>query len=351
MIATSVGIAPEDGGFRRLNGEARDAKAGWILVETKRARERRPKLRRVAREAVARHAGSTKAAATAEESRCGVRWSAVRRGRNVRVLSAVDDHEADLAVRESDATWPVFEAVFGLHPVHSQKHPRYLTGLTIYSLPSREQGNGVLADLGVGGRELEFAAPLAITWIRGRRAVVIKSPDKDLRLEGGPWAVAGAHAATRFGIAAHRAWAAEGIQHYLTWLINGTRLIYRVADKPDRYAKGRPGIPDYAAHIHSGREWMTAGRLLLDSPDKPSIHLMAGKSVNKITTAEMLYGYCIVAYLIEGEPAGWLELLSGVGGVEGANLEGLLLAHLHVNAATFEQRLRRWMLEMKDVPE
>lgn len=354
ILRTTLRIAPHDEGFRRANGEVRsnrEGKTDWILVATQTGDRRRPALRKAAREAVDAVADPRRGSLVDADRRGDVPWGPVLQGRRVRVLGTTGAQEVRRQYDYCEATWPVFRSVFRLTAPVWKTDASYARGLTVYVVRSREAGNAFLSlQPGVSERSLDFVRPLVGAWIPGQAALVVKAPVPVIRLECGPKMILSGMCRRTFGITVNRAWASEGLAHYLTHLITGTRFICSVRDRKSRYAEPQPALPEYGVSTPNRDDWLLAGRDLLASEKKPDLFLMIGKDVNTITPDEVLYGYCIVAYLIEGRPDACVGFFRDVGQAETVDLEPIVKRRLGLDVSTFEARVLRWLDETTSRP-
>ena len=148
-----------------------------------------------------------------------------------------------------------------------------------------------------------------------------------------------------FDIRGKEGWVSEGLDHYLVHLITGTRILSPVTDAKTRYGQPQPGLPDVKPRAIDQDDWLLRGHDLVRSDEKPEFFLMAGKNVNDLTVQDVLYAYCIVAYLIEGRPKACAPFLDAVGKAENVDMEPLVQKHLGFDVATLEWRVRRWLDE------
>ena len=360
VVSVGLGVDPESVVLRGWNEEVRDegarAKGGkappWILLETLRARDRRPALRRAAAEAV--EAVPAPAPGTLEEAdrRGNVEWPSVFQSEHARVLGVPPVEEMVRTVRHVEAAWPLFREAFGRQPGTPADEARYGRGLCLYVFDSPVAAALFLeAQPEVTPRFLEFVAPLVATWIPKRAAVVVKATIPEIRLEAAPRQVLGWMVAGMFGLDRRRAWISEGLLIYLTWQITGTRRLSSANDVEQRYAEGDRPIPEYQARLaEDGADWYALGRLLLESPDKPDPFLMLGKDFNQLTKLEVLYAWCIAAWLVEGRPSQAATVFTALGGEGGNDLDAVGLEQLGFDARTLEERVHRWLVETADVP-
>ena len=349
ILAVATQVAPEAADLRRENGEilveSPDA-SRWILVESRIARERRRDLLRAAKDAVAAVPDPQPGTPGTGDDAGVVPWGRILQGEQVRVLGLPDEVEMRTQYRYCEACWPVFRAALHVDPPTWSTPGSYARGVSVYVFDDVRRGNAFLdRQPDVPERYRAFAERLAALWIPGRPAVLIKSDNAQARLEAGPKQILGGMSATVLDIRAQDGWASEGLDHYLVYLITGTRILSSMTDPKSRYGQPQPGLPDVAPRAIDQDDWLRRGLALLRSDEKPDFFLMVGKSVNDLTTSDVLYGYCIVAYLVEGRPQACAPFLRAVGASENVDLEPLVQAHLGFDVAALEARVLRWLDE------
>ncbi len=348
LIATALAVDPESATFRDWNHEVRDGDE-WILLETRNARTRRKGLKETAEKAIEAVPKPSWVAARVEDKIGGVKWSAVLAVPRVRVLGTPPSAELAETLRFVDASWPVVEYAVGLRAPGYGASGKYAEAVTIYSFDSVLEGNRFYAKQpGVTARDVEFTAETCGSWLPGRDAAMAKAEDEATRHEAATTQVVSHHLARLLGLGVRHAWIAEGMGIYLTWQITGTRMLYSVNDVESKYAEKDKPIPEYEERMSDGKaSWLALGRALLKSEDKPEVHLMTGKNFNDLTKPEVLYAYCVSAYVVEGWPEKAAAFLREAGGRDGNDLDLVCLKALGFDAATFEARLLRWLRETR----
>ena len=354
VVAAAVAIDPENEEFREWNGEVREGKAArpgksstWILQESLNAKKRRPFIKQTAEDAVKDMKAPKESAPHKRDRIGGVSWGTKLQGKRVRVVGTPDQEEVELTLRHAEATWPLFEAVFDIRPGSYQSGDSYATGLTIYSVDSIPIGNEMIAKWpGYTARELEFLAPLVAIWLKKSPAILCKSPRPEVRLEAAPRQINQAMVTRGLGLRSNRAWAKEGLCTYLTWQITGTRLIRAVKDVKSDYGESDKPIPDYEKDLEDPKaDWLALGLKLINSKDKPDIHLLAGRKLNDLTKYDVLYSYCICAYMCEGHPEKCVDFFRRLAEKDGTDIGMVALESLGFDHAALERRVKRWLEE------
>ncbi len=354
VVAAAVAIDPENEEFREWNGEVREGKAArpgksstWILQESLHAKKRRRLFKKTAQDAI-KDMKSPKESAPHKNDRIGgISWGTKLQGKHVRVVGTPDKEEMELMLRHAEATWPLFETVFDIRSGNWQSGDSYATGLTIYSLDSIPMGNEFLSKWpGYTERDLEFLYPLVAMWIKKTPAVLCKSSQQLVRLEVAPKQINHAMISRAFGLNMERAWAKEGLCLYLTWQIAGTRLIYSVKDVETDYGESDKPVPDYEKDLSDpDSDWLALGLKLINSKDKPDIHLMAGRKINDLTKHDALYSYCICAYVCEGHPEKCVDFFRRLADKDGTDISVVCLESLGFDHLALERRVKRWLEE------
>jgi hypothetical protein len=90
--------------------------------------------------------------------------------------------------------------------------------------------------------------------------------------------------------------------------------------------------------------WHTEAIGLLSGPRAPRLEAVLRADVNKMTIAEMLYGYMLSAYLIEAHPAKVATILTRIGTAENDPVFALC-EELGMDLDEVEGHLLRWLEE------
>ena len=347
-IKLAVTLAPKNEEMRKLNGEmpgkVKGSKTKWILVETHRSRKRRGELRKLAKKAIK---GVKKPEATEPtdlDKSSTVTWASGFRGKQGRGFGIDQIDKAEVRQTLMNA-----EAAMAFVPMALELEPRSIPGLTLYSFDNTSRGNSYLAaQKGVAQDYLRFVHSLAALWIPKTNRVIIKSPQPDVRLEAGARQVTSALLRGYCGITAKQGWAAEGFALHLVWHITQTRLLNSV--RRNEYGEEEEAIPDLAKRLkESGTDWMAEGRKLMKSKHAPDLRLVLGKTVNVLTPEDILYGYVLATFLLEGHTKVLPDLMRGLANVKEANYDAVLGEHLGMDVVTLEERVKRWAHETHDL--
>jgi len=344
-LSEAVDLAPDDESLRARNGEvfAKGAKGKkqWLLVETVRSRERRPALMKVAKQALKAVPKPQKGAPLARDEHSSVTWGYAFAAGRGRILGLPPEKELAQALVNAEATFPVFEEAFGMPSPGPQ-------GYTIYVFDQESKGNVFIAGRpGVTESWLKFVSPLVALWVPKSDAVVIKSPESEVRLEGAPRQVIGAQIGGAFGVTGKQGWAAEGFDLYLVWTLTGTRLLNSV--RQSQYGE-KPEQVDLAKKLKErGTDWLAEARTLVAGRFAPDLRLLLGKTVNTLTPEDILYSYVFAMFLLEGHRDKLPDLLPAIVHVKDAGYDGVFGEHLGFDVATVQARVKRWLEETADL--
>lgn len=347
LVATALAVAPDNTDFRGWNRETRSGD-DWILKESLIARTRRTELTEAAAKAFDAQPKPKAGEPQPQDRHGSVGWSDVLEGTRARICGTTGTEELAHILRAVETCWPVLRNALGEAAPLFRSTGRYGgAGFTVYAFEDVLAANEFFAaQPTTTARDAEFCAPLVGAWIPKRNANVVKSPAPATRLEAASKGAMGALIRFVTRLDKRRAWAAEGLTLYLNHQVVGTRTIYTVNDEQSAYAEPNKPIPEYQRRMADpNADWLSLGLSMLRSTEKPDMHLMSGKDYNNITRAEMLYGYCVAAYVCEGWPKRAAEFYKTLAGPTGTDVDKLCLEVFQLEARTFEARLIRWLDE------
>lgn len=331
-------VDPDDPATHALLGEVKSGDA-WVLAETVVARERRVELKALVQRALDANAKLAPTEVNALEKSMNVAFGNHVQTAHVRVLSSGEKAEAETAARACEATAELLRFAFGLEKEHAP-------GYTVYLLANGGEQDLVLDKLpGIDAAYRQALRGYVGTKIPGHPTVVYWDRDPKKRLDGAVRQTIGDFLGRGFGIDLSVGWAWEGIGHYLTRELVGTRLTWFSApDKPGQAdaLKGRL--------VKSDTNWINEAYELLQKPDHPSFAAALDREVAAMSAADVLYGYALAAYLIEARPKDGPLLLQRVGQGVGDGREkttAALQAALRLDANALERRLGRWLGERR----
>lgn len=350
-VASVLALAPDSAVARGWNDELLDPAASaaprWILQETLAARARRPALKQTGAEAVKGAPVAKDGLPEDVDKPGGVTWPRIVQSPRVRVLGFPAAEELRETARHVEAAWPVYEAALGRTGVTLEEKLSYGRGLTLYVFDAPADAEPWLAaQPGVTERFAEFSKPLVGTFLPGRTAHCVKSVGPELRREAAPRQVVADLLRHGLGLHKRQAWLAEALIIYLTWQIVGTRHIYSVTDPPERYAQKQDGRPDPTARMSdASADWLELARELLEGPGTPDPYLLPGRDFNQITKPDVLYGYAVAAYAVEGLGERTWPFLAALAADRGTDLDAVCIEVLGHDMRTLEARVRRWLAE------
>jgi len=347
----AVGVDPERASFRAWVGQVPDTlKEGrWILASTERARRRRPGIKAVAERALAAVPDPEPTTATDRDQRGNVAWTGLLQTERVRVVGMPDVAELAACAKNAEASWSVFEFAFDrrVGPIRGGGERRF----TFYMFDTVDAGNAFLdAQPDMDEERKAFLRPLAACGLPRRPAVLVKTPDAAVRLEAAARQPHYSFLRSQLGLRQRNVWIKEAALLYLAYQVTGTRLISSVSQVQSDYAQPKAEQPEYESRLgESGANWYDLGLKLMESKDKPEIHLLPGKDFNQLTKFDVLYGWCILAYLVEGHPTKAADVLGALGSEAGTAVDSVFLDTLGFDTRTLEQRVMRWLEETRDL--
>jgi hypothetical protein len=75
------------------------------------------------------------------------------------------------------------------------------------------------------------------------------------------------------------------------------------------------------------------------------LQFLLGKSVNSLDARDMLYSYCLAAYMLEAEAQKLPQLLTAIG--QGKTSQAAFQDVLGLDVRRLDERLRRWLSERR----
>jgi hypothetical protein len=279
------------------------------------------------------------------ESPEGIEWGQVLTGPHVRVVGTASPPEMDLHYTYCEAIWAVLRATLSLDDEPNGPGAES-ERLTVYVTKSAEAGNRFLRALPrVEPQMLARLVAASSVRLPGGSAVLVKDGSRPWRLEAGAKELVALAVARALGVTDEDAWLAEALAHYVTYRVTGTRQAHRAGDGTETGAAEWLGSPGASVNLAVTDDWLGAGHDLCTSTRRPDLLAMAAKDLSTITPDEVLLGYCLVAYLVEGRPEECTEVFRAVGRTPPETLEQVLVEHLGHDLPTLEARLVRWLAE------
>jgi hypothetical protein len=145
-------------------------------------------------------------------------------------------------------------------------------------------------------------------------------------------------------LTAEHGWAFEGVGLYFTNKVTRTNLTWFVA--PSRYMSADDDAAFRAKLSRRNVDWLDEARLLLKEGKFPKFHSVVGRSVNRLSTEDLLLCNAVIAYFVEGRPGALSKILKKLG--RGRTAHEIFLEELGLDLLQFDERLRRWLVETAD---
>lgn len=331
---------PDDEVLRETRREVRGVDAfgreGWILQETEFAIE----TRREFEEGLSEALGEIEVEEFEPDppfDELGVEWKARRRAGFVKVYCATSAGEAEKVARYVHVVYDVLPWVLGGRAYRPHK-------LRVYVMSNKDQWNAVLAncpDLEPNWRKT--LERMGAAFLDSERLAVY-SRRKAARLD---FAVSQACADCRsemFGSSNRQGWISHGLNLYLTFRLIGTRLSNPVA--PDQHSTSKR--PERSRKIRDeDTDLFALTREMLEEAGVPKIPFSIGKDTNAVNTEDLMIGYALGAYLVEGHPPRTIATILSRCSEREASLE-VLTSELGMDPATIEKRLRTWLGQVRE---
>ncbi len=96
----------------------------------------------------------------------------------------------------------------------------------------------------------------------------------------------------------------------------------------------------------SSVNWLDEARVLMKEDKLPKFHSLAGRSLNRLSTEDLLLCNAAVAYFVEGRPGALPKILKKLG--RGRTEHEVFLEELGMDLIQFDKRLRKWLVETAD---
>ena len=144
-----------------------------------------------------------------------------------------------------------------------------------------------------------------------------------------------------YGVSPESGWALEGFGLYLCRELIGTRLTWFV--KPSENTVASEDNALRARLLDTRTNWMNEANKVLQGEHSPKLEFVLGKTVNNLTTEDLLYSYVLAAFLLEARPEVIPPLLRAIGG--GATSQDALQKELGLDLPRIDGLVRRWLTE------
>jgi hypothetical protein len=335
-LADLVHVDPSNAEIRDLMGEA-NRRGKWVLKETVSAEKRHADLLDTAKEAIAAVKSPKMIAPTDEEKDLGVRWISAFQGEWWRALGTVPAKEVDRCLRHMEASDDIFNAAFGLE-FHCP------AGCGFYLLNGKKQAGTVLEKHpAFGDAQRKYLLGLTAAWIPGKRIFFKWSDSEDMRLDGSVRNAVGIMMLMSFGISTKRGWVWEGLGLYLDEIITGSRRTVFVTRKIHTTTEKEAKFDIERRMKAPGANWLLIARDLYDAGAAPDLNVMSRKEVNDLTNEDLIVGYALSRYIVEGNPELATKFFLFHGETQG--IYDTIDQVFKRPVGSFLERFRRWLQE------
>ncbi len=336
-LADVIHVEPDNEEARAMMGEAR-LRGKWVLVETVNATNRHEDLKAAAKEALEAVKPPARIQTTDEERKLGVKWNASLKGEWWRAVGTVGEKEVRNCLKYMDASDMIFNQIFGLE----FKRPK---GCGFYLLSGGRQAKTVLTNHpAFGDAQTTYLLGLTAGWIPGKRIFFKWSDNEPMRLDGSVRNAVGILMLKTFGISTKRGWVWEGLGLYIDEIITGqhrtvfvTRKIHTTTEREAKFdIERRMKAP--------GSDWLLIARELFDANLAPNLEVMARKETNDLVNEDLVVGYALARYIVEGHPEKATPFFLFHG--ETQPIYETISTIFKRPIPSFEARFRRWLKEI-----
>jgi hypothetical protein len=235
------------------------------------------------------------------------------------------------------ATRSYFKGAFGCEA-------SYPDPLTVFTLP---RASDKLAFL-MGHPSIEpeyrkFLMDLDGSGIQGSGDLAHWAPDERRRMDGMVRQAIGWLLAGEYGIGTQQGWIFEGFGLYMTRELVGTRLTWFVRES--KYLTPEEDQALKARLMDSKANWMNEAYKLFTAEKPTKLQFMLGKTVNQLTTEDMLYAYVLAAFLLEAESEKLPGLIRKIGA--GSTSQEAFQLVFGLDVRQLDERVKRWLSERR----
>ncbi len=327
---------PDDARVHELRGEVKVDDA-WVLVQTSRAATRRTQLKERVVEAFASAPKPQRTEPNEREQALGIEWTAVFATPEVRSLGTGDESEIERMVTAMHATRAYFNGAFGCEA-------SYPDPLTVFTLPrASDKLAFLMGHPSIDAEYRKFLMDLDGSGIQGSGDLAHWAPDERRRLDGMVRQAIGWLLAGEYGIGTKQGWIFEGFGLYMTRELVGTRLTWFVRES--KYLTPEEDQALKARLMDSRANWMNEAHKLFTSDKPTKLQFMLGKTVNQLTTEDMLYAYVLAAFLLEAESEKLPELIRKIGA--GSTSQEAFQLVFGLDVRQLDERVKRWLSERR----
>jgi hypothetical protein len=312
----------------------------WLLDETIAARKRRAELTKSTADARKSAAQPTKSPPSADETAIVPNCGPAYRNAFVHVVAGPGTGEAEEVARVVEAVGRLYADAFGDQP------PTY-AGFRLWLFASPADGVAAMdRDPRFTPAERAMNRSLSSGWCSKGFECFVWPESPDDRIEVAMRQTLGAHVRATYGVETKHGWAFEGVGQWFSEIVLGRHRCFFV--RPSDYAgQTDPAQAELRQRLMAvGSDWLAEARDLERSARWPEMRVFMGRDVNTMTIEDMLAGYALMRFLIEGRgPHETAEVLRSVG--KGGAPDAWIGERLGMTLEHLDRRLRRWLRESK----
>ncbi|MCE9636980.1 MAG: hypothetical protein K8T90_14850 [Planctomycetes bacterium] len=330
-----VALMPDDERVRALSRETL-APGGWRLDETLRARVRRSEIAAMVASSRAELAPQTHAIEDAATAVWGVKWVAGVQGSKTRVFGAPRTAEAADACAACDVATAIHQAVLGVVPLE-------VKGLTVFLFASGADAWAAMdRDPRFSAADRQAARGLGGWWVSDKPHALTWVENGPARIDAALRQTVGLRLRWQSGVDTRRGWAWEGFGLYFSEAVLASHLTVFAGESS--YGPGRVVVPGLADRLRADTsDWLAEGRALESGDAWPDFRVMLGRPVESMSPEEVLQGYLLARYLVEGRPEVVPATIAALG--KAAGPDAWCASALACTVDGLERRLRRWTRE------
>lgn len=308
----------------------------WVLPETKRGKERRAEIKAAVRASIDGIAEPATVPPSPEETALHAGWKGTCATAHVRCLTSLDPVEASTIARMSEAAGAVLGGLLGIEP-------KYPPGFTIFLLGTADRDGFLERISHLDAAERQRLSRLTGSGIPRTYHVGLWDGDAAQRLDGAVRHSLGHLVTTTLGVQPQCAWAWEGLGLYLTREVVGTRLTWFVAEASANASGEAAALRGKLLGADSN--WMNEALQLLSGDAPPTLERALARNLDELETEDMLLGYVLVAYLLEGRPEQAVAFFQRIGAGEAPRVVSEEV--LAMSIPELQARLQRWLTERR----
>ena len=325
-------VDPDDSVIHGMRGEARSGTA-WVLQETLAGETRRGEFKQKAAKGREGLAEPAKVPPTADDLVLLPAWKTSCTSDGMHLLSQTAEPETKELLALMHAGCALAEAVCGKPMTPSE-------GFTVYVLVDPAERDKLLAAVpGATDADKKIWKATAGFGIPRSSSVVLWDKDGKRRVDCFARQLAANLLFKNFKLEPKSGWLYEGLGSYLAFQLVGSRLTWFVGTQPGESAALKAKL--YAPKT----DWFAEADKIIKGPNPPKLAELLAKDLATIKLEDMVVAQAFAAYLAEGLPKEFPQILERIGA--GENAVTVLETVTGRPLAETEKRLARWITERK----